>query len=475
MTASKENLPTILLTSASFIFLLFFYLIINYPPNDLKSFFNYNTSLFSILIAAHIAFCIPIIISFYYSRKSKIIFAGFSFATLLALILLVSTNGRAGWLGLIIAIGFIIYTKIKRSKHKKIFICCSLFCTVIFASFLYWYKVDSSNGRLLIYKVSYKIFVNNPVFGVGFGRFKATYNNYQANYFTTNSIDSKEALLADNTFYAFNEYYQFLIEFGIVGFIVLLLLGFLFFKYVWCSIKEPNPLTIAAKASLFSILVSALFSYPFHSIPICILALLCFASLVFIKLNELQRQNNATNLLLLSKIVSIAAVLITGLYFCLKINYAYNSSNASEFSRSGFRGKAIEKYKELSTSIFNDGNDLFLYAKELYYSNKLSEAKTILDKAKTEIVSSELYKLSAAVETELKNFKQAETELKTVVYMVPNRMQSRMNLLNFYVEQRDSLNIRYWAKSIINMPVKIESETTKALQNRAIQILAHEE
>ena len=59
--------------------------------------------------------------------------------------------------------------------------------------------------------------------------------------------------------------------------------------------------------------------------------------------------------------------------------------------------------------------------------------------------------------------------------MVPNRMQSRMNLLNFYVEQRDSLNIRYWAKSIINMPVKIESETTKALQNRAIQILAHEE
>ena len=51
-------------------------------------------------------------------------------------------------------------------------------------------------------------------------------------------------------------------------------------------------------------------------------------------------------------------------------------------------------------------------------------------------------------------------------------MQSRLNLVNFYLERKDSVNARFWANSIINMPIKIPSITTIGIERKAEQILA---
>jgi hypothetical protein len=55
--------------------------------------------------------------------------------------------------------------------------------------------------------------------------------------------------------------------------------------------------------------------------------------------------------------------------------------------------------------------------------------------------------------------------------MVPNRMISRKNLLDFYLERKDTTNAIYWANSIINMPVKINSEITRNMQQKTKEIL----
>ena len=47
---------------------------------------------------------------------------------------------------------------------------------------------------------------DNWLWGIGHGQFKAKYNEYQAAYFSSHSIDSKEAVLADNSIYAFNDF-----------------------------------------------------------------------------------------------------------------------------------------------------------------------------------------------------------------------------------------------------------------------------
>lgn len=65
---------------------------------------------------------------------------------------------------------------------------------------------------------------------------------------------------------------------------------------------------------------------------------------------------------------------------------------------------------------------------------------------------------------ELGNYKEAEKEYQISLYMVPNRMKSRYDLMNLYLQQKDTANAIYWANSILEMPVKIPSQVTRQLQ-----------
>lgn len=81
---------------------------------------------------------------------------------------------------------------------------------------IYQFKKESADGRLLIWKVSTHIIKDNPLFGVGFDRFKTHYMDAQATYFIENK-DASEVMRADNNYYAFNELAQLTVENGIIG------------------------------------------------------------------------------------------------------------------------------------------------------------------------------------------------------------------------------------------------------------------
>ena len=77
-------------------------------------------------------------------------------------------------------------------------------------------------------------------------------------------------------------------------------------------------------------------------------------------------------------------------------------------------------------------------AQQLYYSNRLAEAKEILDNCRLYYVDNKVYKLKADIEKELKMYPEAEKSYLRAIYMVPNRMGSRLDLLNFYVARNDT-------------------------------------
>ncbi len=77
----------------------------------------------------------------------------------------------------------------------------------------------------------------------------------------------------------------------------------------------------------------------------------------------------------------------------------------------------------------------------------------------------------AEVEYELKNYQQAEKDYKTAIYMVSNKMMSRYDLFNFYLNMKDTTNAIYWATSILNMPVKVPSPITNNIQQKIRSIL----
>ena len=187
----------------------------------LTNLFKPNKSIFSMLLASQIAFILPL---WLYSRNSVTRFRLVTWicfvAIIASLLLLGLTKGRAGWIGLLFAFFYIGYQYLSNAAVKKTVLYLLFPLVSILTSLLFLYKTDSSNGRLLIYKVSANIFRDNWLLGIGQGQFKVQYNEYQAAYFSTHSIDSKEALLADNSYYAFNDFLQGLIENGLIGFLI---------------------------------------------------------------------------------------------------------------------------------------------------------------------------------------------------------------------------------------------------------------
>src|SRR5690606_10607931 len=98
-----------------------------------------------------------------------------------------------------------------------------------------------------------------PLTGVGFDRFKAHYMNYQAAYFME-ATDADESLVADNSYYAFNEFLQFIVEEGWLGGLMLMGLVYLIFKIK--PKDEYRSLHQVVISGLIAIAVFALFSYP---------------------------------------------------------------------------------------------------------------------------------------------------------------------------------------------------------------------
>ena len=75
-----------------------------------------------------------------------------------------------------------------------------------------------------------------PFLGFGSGGWLANYMHYQADFFINNQ-DSTYAMLADNTFYPYNEFLYMMAEQGLVG--MLLVLSII---YVLVNNKEVSPI-----------------------------------------------------------------------------------------------------------------------------------------------------------------------------------------------------------------------------------------
>ena len=84
----------------------------------------------------------------------------------------------------------------------------------------YGMKRDSADGRLLMWKVTGKAILGQPLAGTGLGGFPAAYAEAQGEYFATGNATDREKRVAGCPEYAFNEYLQIGLEQGIGGLIV---------------------------------------------------------------------------------------------------------------------------------------------------------------------------------------------------------------------------------------------------------------
>lgn len=434
-----------------------------------------NESIFSILIAAQLVFITPYFKNYIDSllknkKQVKIFLICF---ILFCYCLLFYTKGRAGILGFTVAQGILNYNyfKVKAGYFKGIIF--SFFLIFVLISF----KSDSSSGRLLIYRVIIaQLEPKELITGIGYGKFKVKYNELQAEYFSKKSIDSNEALLASNTYYAFNDPFQLLIETGLIGLIILLFLLIKFFvllrrNYIFLN---AEPILNGAYLSVISIIISSLFSYPFQILSILLHFLFCIAIIINQDSTEnlsvhpapLQHTHTiVSRVSLLSLAVCLVFLGIESFRFYLKLNEAIKYSNI------GFRKKAILTYSKISDNSIEDRDILYNYADELAKINKIDSALIVLEKSSNYLNNDKTAILMGDLLKEKGMFPQAENQYKKAIFINPKLFSNRASLFKFYCETKQFEKAVYWGNSISKMPIKIPSKTVTDIRNETRKLM----
>ena len=121
---------------------------------------------------------------------------------------------------------------------------------------IYHLKADSAKGRLFMWKISSLAISKKPISAYGLGNFVYAYGQEQEAYFAEDDYDEDEERVAGSPEYAFNEYLQVAVEYGIPFLLIVLLI------IAFCLWKGIRGGRIGLCGSAISVLVFAFSSYP---------------------------------------------------------------------------------------------------------------------------------------------------------------------------------------------------------------------
>ena len=136
-------------------------------------------------------------------------------------------------------------------------------------------------------------------------------------------------------------------------------------------------------------------------------------------------------------------------------------------SETGHKQKSLEMLKQIIKTDGHNGHALYLYAKGLYFAGQADSALNYLERSARYINTLESTRLFARIYEEKGDLQNAERYYLRAVYMVPNRFQSRYDLMQFYMANADKTRAAFWANSILKLPEKIPSQRTKRIKEEA--------
>lgn len=307
------------------------------------------------------------------------------------------------------------------------------------------------------------MFLEKPFFGIGIGAFQREYNLYQSLYFKSGGYSLNEFLLADNTFFAFNDYWQFIVETGLLGATILFLAVFILLRIIQRRIKnnDQDPLLLFFICTVIIFFTAALFTHIFEnmffrSITISSLIVIGF----YDKIKKLKTFKRAG--LMGALIITVGSINYTS--YLMNIHKYAEFEQAKLLANIGYLKEAKEIMIKLYPSLSNDVTYLREYNDILIGNGFLNQKVNLLKKVLTKYSDYQTFLKLGTVYQELGMYNNAEDMFIMAVNMVPNRFESKQMLFNFYFEQRRYKDATYWQNIILNMPVKIPSERVNLIK-----------
>jgi tetratricopeptide (TPR) repeat protein len=335
---------------------------------------------------------------------------------------------------------------------------------------IFAFKSDSSAGRMLIYKISWYIFREHYGNGIGFGKFQQEYGLFQAAYFKRGAYSPKELLLADNTYYAFNDYWQFIIELGIKGVILVIAAVIGVGRLVWLSLKKNSSypaFLLLVITQIIAISIAGFFTHIFEKVYVQFV----FILLVFLLLNYVYGRQGKIRYF----IFCVGAFSCIGLSYNLLDLYILKHAqyqqwiDAKELQRAGYLNQSLRQYQRLYPDMLEYPAFLEDYVSVLIPAGQYGRANSILLQLMAHRTKNAYYSDLGMCYDQLHLLKEAESAYQTAVFIVPNRFVSRYSLYTFYRDNGQIAKARTCADQILGLPVKIHSAQITFILNRIKQ------
>jgi len=323
----------------------------------------------------------------------------------------------------------------------------------------------SINTRFLMWKVSFEMLKDKPIFGLGIGTFKYHYLDYQADYLIDHPNYIKNAVKAAE---AHNEYLQIAAEMGLIGLISFLSIIFTFYYIVYQYFEkehDKNKLLIifGILMGVSCYLVHCLFTFPFH-VPVlgATFFILIGLAVAYIEASTEEKLSNYNkkqiifkfNIKPIFRYLSITIVIVIAFFaiwelaikpYLAEINYFKGAKYFAEQNNN----TALEYFQKAAQLDSSNGRIIHALGSAYYQLGMQEEAQKILQQT-TEIYNDRNtfrnLGLSYMQSGDLQN---AEEEFEQAIYLDPKFWKAYNDLASFYVYQDEyEKAIETWQKAI---------------------------
>lgn len=400
-------------------------------------------------------------------RYNKISSSGLLFITIAALF--VSGSFFAENRSFFFSYSFIA-TFIYCSYYRKISII--RLSTVIFAFFILLIglitlvKVDSTSGRLLIYKLSFELLKDSFPGGIGVGNYGAEIGTYQVEYFKRGDYTQKELLLADNVGHAYNDYLELFIELGLLGGFIILSTLFFLTWLIYVNIYKSKTFHIFQSFCLLqlgSILTAANFTFVFAR-PV-------FQVVFFLSITVLIYYGK-----LITSICHIRGFFLTFFFVFLVVQKPRIAKALAkrdlvlinEYYKAGYFEEAVKVCKSLEYFLGNDPEYLWIYANSQLENGDIKSAINITQNLLKQQNNQLVYGLLARSYLKDRNLAAAESAMIDAINKVPNRFVPRYQLFLFYADQGLFEKAERERRNILHLPIKVHSHTIDEIKQSVL-------
>ena len=403
----------------------------------------------------------------------------------LVCIALILTLSRGAWIALIAGL-FCYYLptllqfwkKLKNNHRQLSWFLSGIGVLVIGFAFIKIYNqnVESSIGRIFLWKVSLLMFSDYPLLGIGYGNYSYLFPDYQAKFFD-NPANVKFIDKACNIKMAHSEFYHILAETGIIGILLFLLLiifiSIIFFRLVRTTKDEKQKTIIRLLgAILVIILTHSVVDTVLHVLPILLVFYTCIAILSVYYDNQNHR---IINIRLRPKLIFTILVIvllgITSLSGYQKVRgYYYWRQGLNLVSQHEWK-EGIDCYHKAMTYL-PDNDELKFHLGSAYsYTRELEKAFDFLNQSLSSFKDKNQFMVMGITCMDLGNFELAEYYLKQTTYMFPQMLYPHYLLAQLYDRSGYLIKSMSELQYIIEAEPRIMSEQVKTIKRDAARII----